>query len=107
MTLVTNGGVMKYNMKGNIINFGLVWFNENSLANIISLEEIRKHCRVTIDTYVEPAIIVHRKNGSEMNFIQFDTRLYYFDMVDSKNNDANFDVKNYCFAETVANNKTM
>ena len=107
MTLVTNSGFMKSNMKGNIINFGMVWFNENSLVNIISLAEVPKHCRVTMDTDVEPVIIVHQKSEPKMKFIDFDTGLYYFDTADRKNNDTKFDVKNYCFFETVANNKTM
>ena len=40
MTLVTKGGILKSSMKGDIVNFGTVWYNENSIANILSLSEV-------------------------------------------------------------------
>ena len=60
-----------------------------------------------MDTQVEAAIIVHKKDGGTMKFIEFDTGLYYYDRVRSSNNDNKSNVNDYCFVETVANNKTM
>ena len=55
-------------MIGELENFGTVWYNETSLANILSMAQVRKVYRVTMDTNEEPAIFVHRKNGSKISF---------------------------------------
>ena len=39
----TNGGHQISNYVGEVRNFGTVWFNEDSLANILSLAEVRKN----------------------------------------------------------------
>ena len=48
--LITNGGTHTSTLIGDLGNFGSVWFNENSLANILSLAAVRRKCRVTMDT---------------------------------------------------------
>jgi predicted restriction endonuclease len=45
----TNGGIQK---------FGDVWFNPASLANILSMAEVSKVCRITMDTAVKSAMHV-------------------------------------------------
>ena len=102
MTLITNGGTLLSNMKGDGINFGSVWYNENSLANILSLSEVRKKCHVTMDTDKEAAMIVHKKDGTTMKFVEFATGLYFYDIDANKST-----VNDYYFVETVAANKTM
>jgi hypothetical protein len=49
---------------GTIENFGTVWFNPESIANILSLAQVRKVRRVTMDTDVQPAFHVHTADGS-------------------------------------------
>jgi hypothetical protein len=56
---VTNGGYQDSNLVGDFHKLGEVWFNEESIANILSLAEVRKICRVTMDTTEEQAMIVH------------------------------------------------
>lgn len=107
MTLITNGGTMLSNMKGDVIYFGPVWYNEHSLANILSLSQLRKCCRVTMDTDKEAAIVVHRKDGSTMKFLEYTTGLYFYDTAQNNSNHSKSNVNNYCFVNTVANNKTM
>jgi hypothetical protein len=51
---------------GTIRNFGDVWYNHNSLANILSMADVRKVCRITMDTSVKPAMTIHRRDGSQM-----------------------------------------
>jgi len=58
LKVYTNGGTQLLSLIGDIKNFGTVWYNPNSLANIFSLAAVRKICRITIDTDVEPALCV-------------------------------------------------
>ena len=60
-------------------NFGDVWFNENSLANILSMAAVRKMCRITMDASVEASINVHRKDGTAMKFKEYKSGLYYYE----------------------------
>jgi hypothetical protein len=64
----TNGGTQLSTQMGHVKNFGHVWFNPDSLANILSMAEVRKVCRITMDTSVEPAMFVHQRDGSIMKF---------------------------------------
>ena len=47
---ITNGGHQDSNMVGDFPNLGEVWYNHNSIANILSLSDVRKVCRVTMDS---------------------------------------------------------
>jgi hypothetical protein len=91
---------------GHVRNFGDVWYNPHSLANILSMAEVRKVCRITMDTSVEPAMTVHRKDGSRMKFSEYTSGLYYYDTAAPEpTNDTSFNVTNYLFLNTVAGNK--
>jgi hypothetical protein len=46
-------------MIGDLSNFGEVWYNRESLANILSMAEVRKRNRITMDTDIEQALLVH------------------------------------------------
>jgi len=75
----TNGGTQVSSLVGVIKNFGTVWYNPDSLANIFSLAAVRKLRRITMDTSVEAALYVHRSDGSLMKFIEYGLGLYYHD----------------------------
>ena len=102
----TNGGYQDSNMKGVFKNLGHVWFNRASIANILSLAEVRRVCRVTMDTEIEPALIVHRKDGSLMRFTEHSTGLYAFDSASPSNHDSE-PVSAYALVSTVAENKKL
>ena len=85
LTVYTNGGSQISRLVGDIPNFGEVWFNPQSLANILSLAAVRQRCRVTMDTAGASAIAVHRKDGSVMLFKESPMGLYYFDVNDPTN----------------------
>jgi hypothetical protein len=70
LKLYTNGGSMISTKQGYLKGFGLVWYNPNSLANILSLASVTKRCRVTMDSAVENCINVHRANGTVMKFVE-------------------------------------
>ena len=107
LTLLTNGGKHVSNMMGELRNFGKNWYSPTSLANILSLAEVRKKFRVTMDTSVEPAIVVHRKNGTKMKFSEYKSGLYYYEVPVAKDCKLKSFVIDYCFVTTVAGNKKM
>jgi hypothetical protein len=103
----TNGGTQLSNLMGHVKNFGDVWFNQHSLANILSMAEVRKKCRITMDSAIEAAITVHRTDGSLMKFTEFSSGLYYYDTMGSQHptNSTSTDLNNYLFLHTVDGNK--
>jgi Zinc knuckle len=52
----TNGGQQTSTHIADFRNLGTVWYNADSIGNILSLSEVRRVCRVTMDTSVDPAI---------------------------------------------------
>ena len=65
-------------MVGDFPNLGEVWYNSASIANILSLAEVRKVCRVTMDSSTEPALQVHRLDGTVMKFQEHESGLYVY-----------------------------
>jgi hypothetical protein len=89
-------------MVGDLPGFGTVWYNKDSIANILSLAAVRKLCRITMDTLVEPAILVHKTNGTIMKFTESDTGLYYHEAKPISTPSTAYTLLN-----TVANNKKL
>jgi hypothetical protein len=75
----TNGGSQDSHLQGVFQNLGRVWYNPSSIANILSLAQVRRVCRVTLDTGDAPALHVHRLDGSLMTFSEHPSGLYVFD----------------------------
>ena len=88
-------------MVDDLPNFGTVWFNPKSLANILSLCAVCQLYRVTMDTYTDIAILVHHHDGTIMRFTEYHTGLYYFD---SASNSPASSGPDYCFIDTVSDN---
>jgi hypothetical protein len=106
LKVFTNGGCQISHLIGDIPNFGTVWYNPNSLANILSLAEVRKNNRVTMDTAVEPALCVHLANGSVMKFTEYSTGLYFHDArAPKETTHTSESVIAYSFLNTVEKNK--
>jgi hypothetical protein len=73
----TNGGTQLSSQVGTVKNFGEVWFNTESLANILSMAAVRKVCRITtMDTSIKAALHVHRKDGTIMKFKEYRSGLF-------------------------------
>lgn len=72
------------------------------MANILSMTQMRKKCRVTMDTAIEPAMLVHRSNGTIIKFF----KLYFFDAAAQGTNlDAPCTpLSGYVFVYVVSNN---
>jgi hypothetical protein len=99
---LTNGGHQDSTMVGDFPNLGEVWYNHKSIANILSLADVRKVCRVTMDTANEPALHVHRLDGSVMTFTEHPSGLYVY-----KGNPTNASVAGYTMISTVARQKEL
>jgi hypothetical protein len=64
--------------------FETVWYNPYSLANTSSLAGVRRRCRCVMDTAVEAAIHVYKKDGTIMSFKEYQNGLYIYDVPDPK-----------------------
>ena len=108
MRVYTNGGCQDYNQKGTlkILPFE-VYFNDDSLANILLLAEVTKYFQVTMDSKNDPTIIVHVSPTSIIRFSKCSSGLYYLDTsVDTKSNSNKKPIKTYSFFTTVNANKS-
>ena len=101
---VTNGGFQDSALIGDFPNLGEVWFNPESIANILSLSHVRQVCRVTMDTSIAPSMIVHRVDGSQLIFREHVCGLFVLDL---SNNASNAAVSDYSMLSTVSENKKM
>ena len=62
LNLGTNGGVLVSNKKCYIEGLGQRWFNQEAIANVISLSDMADHHRVTYDSVEERAFLVHKED---------------------------------------------
>ena len=99
---ITNGGFQDSKLIGDFPNLGAVWFNEDSIANILSLSEVRQVCLVTMDTGLEPTMIVHRLDGSKMKVTEHECGLYVYNP-----NVSSGAVAAYSLVSTVAAQKSL
>jgi hypothetical protein len=76
LRLYSNGGHQDTHLVGDLPGFGTVWYNKKSLANILSLASVRKICRVKMDSWEEAALIVHKKNGEKLQFVESGAGLF-------------------------------
>ena len=111
LILKSNGnGDIRTSQVGNISGYGEVWFNEMSMANILSFANVRKKFRITISTGPDdpcPTFCVHKTDGSIMEFKEHSLGLYVFDAASSPSKDKTISEKvtNYSFLSTVAMNE--
>lgn len=76
----TNAGSREFGWMATCTQLQLpVYYNERSIANIWALKDIADLFRVTMDSAVERAMIVHTGDGSFMKFRECGDGLYYFD----------------------------
>src|SRR6056300_1048521 len=100
----SNGGHLDTSTRA---DFGAieVWFNKNSLANILSLALITDKYRMTMDSWTVNALIVHILEGHELRFSRVSERLYALDA-----SNINISKLNSAFSfllSTVEGNKSM
>ena len=60
LEMATNAGTRLTNQEANVPGFGTVWYNEGAIANIFSFAELVDKHRITFDSSVENAFLVHQ-----------------------------------------------
>ena len=107
LTMYSNGGAQKTVMVGDYEPLGMtVWYNPESLANILALREVRTKHQVTMDTDVHPSMAIHErgKSGSIYVFEECKTGLYRYD-INGQSININHDNEAFNFLNTVDGNK--
>ena len=108
LTSITNGGLHSCDQGG--IYHGLqqpllVWYAPDSVGNILALRDVRRLCRVTLDTAVEAVLIVHLLDNTVLRFVEHLDGLYL--LVPSVNPTTNFPNYSYSCVSTVADNRAV
>jgi hypothetical protein len=75
LELQTNGGSIVSKQSGQVDQFGTVWYNPNSVANIFSFAKMKNKYRITYDSEVEDAFVVHTPS-KEVQFKPLSNGLY-------------------------------
>jgi hypothetical protein len=98
----TNGGHQDSKEVADLPGFFEVWYNPQSMVNILAWSDVRKRFRITADTAAEAAINVHMDDGHVLKFEEIGSGLYLFKHSDfnSKKN-----VSGYSFLTLVSSNK--
>ncbi len=86
---------------GTLEGFGEVWYNSKSLANILSMAAVRRRFRITMDSSVDAAMIIHLPSGKKLRFAEGPSGLYYYNV----NNKPALFQSDLCFLNTVEQNK--
>ena len=76
--IVTNAGTRIVSKQAMVAGFGKVWFDEQAIANIFALADLKKKYHVTYDPAIEDAFIVHRENKEPLRFRCTDHGIYVF-----------------------------
>ena len=108
LVLNTNGGPHTSSKTGTYHGLGsplTVWFNPNSLANVLALRDVRRRAQVTLDTNQELAFLVHIPDAPPLRFTEHDTGLYIHQPNDK---DVKLPITAYsCYLQTVAKNRDL
>ena len=97
---------MHYNLqcKLNILNGMTVYFNENSIANILSLSEVSDTYQVTMNTAKIKTMIIHISKNKVLVFKEIGNRFYYHDMTGNMVDNDKYEY-DCTFLSTVRKNK--
>jgi hypothetical protein len=84
MKILCNAGVAMTNLIGELPGYGTVWYNKDSIANILSLARVKKKFQVMFDSGNHNGFIVHKANGEQTVFKESDQGLFYLDTDESQ-----------------------
>jgi hypothetical protein len=77
MRIRTQAGDITTNMIGDLHNYGPVWYCENGIANILSLNNVKSRYKVAFDSENGNEFLVHKPCGGTRTFRQSRRGLYY------------------------------
>ena len=88
LTIHSNSGTNKTNMRGILPGYGEVWHDPNGIANILSLAHVKAKYHVTYDSGKGNHFCVTKPDGTTRYFKESSTGLFYLDI---DNPDINID----------------
>ena len=100
LVTVKNGGIARTSTISYLKGYGDVWYDKNSVANILSFAEVANKFRVTFDTKSSNNIFLHKSDGSTLFFKCTNNGLYYHDVRRKKNS-----VKDYTLTSMIFKDK--
>ena len=78
MTIHCNAGTVRITHKGYYRTYPEpVWYNPKGIANIMSLDNITKYYRITMDSRIDKAMILHKTDGSMVRITPTSKGLYH------------------------------
>jgi hypothetical protein len=69
MHIHSHAGVSSTRFQATLPGYGMVWFDPNGIANILSLSNVKKKYRVTFDSHTDDIFHVHKPDGTSKQFI--------------------------------------
>ena len=63
-----------------IPGFFTVWYNPDSMLNILSFADVRRKFRVTMETAKDPSFKVHLSDNKIIRFVEIKSGLYMLDV---------------------------
>ena len=101
---VSNGGVLTTSKEGDLPGFFTVYYNPESLINIMSLSDIRKKFKVTMDTSVGVAMLGPFSDTKVLIFLEIGASLYVW-KPETNTNLLNKQISSYSFLSLVSTTK--
>ena len=81
ITIRCNAGTVRLTQKGYLGSYPeTVWFNPHGIANIMSLDNVAKYFRITMDTDSEKSMLLHMDDGHTMRFTPSGKGLYHHNL---------------------------
>jgi len=80
LTLHCNAGTTSISKKGDLKGYGTVWYHPDGIANILSLNNVKKKYKVIYDSGLDDGFVVHKGNGSQHVFKPSKKGLYCTDV---------------------------
>ena len=80
LTIHTQVGKATTKLRGTVPGYGEVWYCPDGIANILSLANVAKSRKVTVDSSNGNHFIVAKEDGQSRKFSQSEHGLYYYDM---------------------------
>ena len=78
MTIHCNAGTVRITHKGYYRTYPEpMWYNPKGIANIMSLDNITKSYRITMDSRIDKAMILHKTDGSMVHITPTSKGLYH------------------------------
>jgi len=97
LVLYCNAGKEIIKKKGDLKGYGTVWFYPDGIANILSLSNVQKKCKVMYDSTLNDGFLVHKADGTTWVFRPSKKGLFFSDVKDNVG---------HVFVNTVAKNKS-